>query len=232
MFKYFLYFLILSFIFILNIAYIWAQPIEITISSNPKTVKIDTGFVLNVIIQNTGSEKQELQFLDLLYPPWQNTTDFKPSILQNNQKVFHNVILKVPKNVTEGVYDIVLRIKTKNSQYIGNTTVEVTRITSFSLHGDLPFSIIGMIIPGITSYIIIQYMSNRKIDINIPSILLIAIPFGFTSWFLANIPIDKIDESPPEQYVYAVIISIFLAFLFYVLMIPFINFLTQFFFEN
>src|SRR4029078_2276385 len=118
-----------------------------------------------------------------------------------NQTLFTKININVPENTTEGIYDVIIDIHTNSSQYIEKGNITISRITEFSLTGQIPISIIGIIIPGISSYIIIEFFRlKNNFSIDLSKMLLIAIPFGIISWYLLGIPIDEVGESGIQYF--------------------------------
>ena len=128
--------------------------IDVELKPSPNTVNVGDVLNLGIVLENHGT-KTNVTSIELLYPDWDTSFNDKlPLNLGTNQSKFLSLTTKVPYDLSAGTYQLVVSIKATGSEYFGESSVDVRRFQAFDLSGELPVSIIGIVITGITAYFI------------------------------------------------------------------------------
>jgi len=188
--------------------------IDVELKPSPNTVNVGDVLNLGIVLENHGT-KTNVTSIELLYPDWDTSFNDKlPLNLGTNQSKFLSLTTKVPYDLSAGTYQLVVSIKATGSEYFGESSVDVRRFQAFDLSGELPVSIIGIVITGITAYFIVTYLRSRKFEPKLAEMILAGIVFGIVSWFLTGKSIDQVANSDIYDYLKAFGVAISLAFLF------------------
>ena len=139
--------------------------IETSIKLNPNKVSAGEKLDVYIIIENKGNETEKLNTIELV-TPWQNLQLLKNPVLLNSTRIFDvsPTQIKTPETVKPGTYNLIVIVKTNESDASSTTELSVTALQGISLSGEIPFAIISIVTPGILTYFIIVYVQTRKFD--------------------------------------------------------------------
>lgn len=182
---------------------------EVTVYSNPNVVNIGENSSIEIFIKNTANSTQ-IDAITIISPQgWpNNSTTRYPLVLNQNSIQHSSITLHIPYDTKDGNYNIVVVAKTPAYDVLGQTSIQIKTIQSFPLSGDIPISVIAILVPGFTTYSIIVLILTRKYERNFPEMLLVGITFGIIMWYSIGKTIDQIPKSGLTDYVRIAGISI------------------------
>lgn len=229
-----LYLGVFSYLITLGFNYTYAQEntttslLDVELKPSPNIVNVGENLNLGIVLKNNGNSTTNLTSITLLYPEWGISNSNKlPISLESNQSKFLSMTASVPYDLNAGTYQLVLSVNANGREYFGESSVEVRKFQAFDLSGQLPVSIIGIIITGLTAYFIVVYIRSGKFERNLSEMILAGIVFGIVSWFLLGKSIDQVANSGIYDYFKAIGIAISLAFLFSLLYVLLLSGLSR-----
>jgi hypothetical protein len=187
--------------------------IEVTINTSPEKVNIGEKAAGNLIAKNIGNETIEIMSIEI-DSPWDDISLLRDPVTLNSGRIYKTFSeITVPENAKPGVYEMLILLKTNESDYSTTSTINVDALQGVSLSGEIPFVIIAIITPGILTYFIIVYVLTRKFDRGYVEIGLVSIGFGFLAWgtliLMSNRSLYSILQTAHsiEDYFYAFLIA-------------------------
>jgi hypothetical protein len=160
--------------------------LSVDLKVNPDRVDNGEKSVFTVFVKNEGNATTNMTRLILL-SPWQTQQQLNHSIILNPNSIYVKSIDEIiPENTRPGNYDIAVLVKTNNSDSVAHSPLATSTIEGVSLSGQIPFSIMAIILPGILTYFIIIYLLTRKFDRSYIEVGLVSVGFGFFAWILLH----------------------------------------------
>ena len=172
------------------------------LKASPTEVNVGEVVTLGLSVKNEGNTT-EITSVELISPRWpvteKNTTNY-PVVLGTEKVHFTTMEVTVPKDITQGAYNLAVIIRTPASDHIVQTSLTAKKIQSFPLSGDIPLSIIAIVIPGLVTYAVIVYLFTHKFERHYIEMGLVGIAFGIFNWYLVGKGIDSVLQSSFIDY--------------------------------
>ena len=161
--------------------------ISLTSVISPNEVKSGENTTFIISVKNNGNSTKNISSI-LLILPWEKKSENiqHPTILESNKIFTTRYIVHIPTNLTAGKYNAVISLYTNNSDYLGYSELTVKSIQGISLTGDIPFSVLAIVIPGILTYFIVIYAITKKFDRSYFEMGIVSVSFGILIWFIAG----------------------------------------------
>lgn len=191
------------------------EKLEIDMQINPDSVSVNDKLRIEVAIKNAGNST-ELQELRILYP-WSLPNQLNHSITLNPGRVFtEDIMITVPEMTDPGKYNVGALVGTNDSDYLLNTDLTVNRFQSINFSGEIPLSVLALLMPGILSYFIAVWLLTGKFDRQYLEIGIGSFGLGFIAWSILNVitgrTIYSISQSQATDYFWVFVIAVILAF--------------------
>lgn len=134
-------------------------------------------------------------------------------LLLGAKKQRHFVLsLTVPREAPGGVNNIVIQLDTSVGAMVVSSSVEVQKLQVLPLSGDVPLSILAIVLSGLLSYIIIVYGFTKTFDRSYLELGRASAALGILNWgiygVITNRTLDEIGRSSPVDYFAVTAISV------------------------
>jgi hypothetical protein len=156
--------------------------LEVVLIPSPDKVDIAEAINANIIAKNNGNQTVKIEAIELT-TPWTDLQVLNNPFFLNPNRIYKtSQEIIVPENTKSGIYEVMILLKTNESDISTNAKITVDTLKGISLSGEIPFVIIAIVTPGILTYFIIVYGLTRKFDRGYLEIGLVSIGFGFLTW--------------------------------------------------
>jgi hypothetical protein len=191
------------------------ENLEIGMQINPDSVSVNDELRIEVVIKNAGNST-ELQELRILYP-WSLPNQLNHPIILNSGRVFtDDITIAVPESAAPGKYNVGALVGTNESDYLAHADLTVNKFQSINFSGEIPLSVLALLMPGILSYFIVVWLLTNKFDRQLLEIGIGSFGLGFIAWSILNVitgrTIYTISQSQPIDYFWVFLIAVIMAF--------------------
>lgn len=165
-----------------------ALKISIVSKVNPNKVNVGDKFILSTSIKNDGNTTAHITSVDLTLPWEKKSIKMQhPDILKPNKIYQINTQLSIPVNISAGEYNLAILVIANSSDTISYTQMTVNSIQGIALSGEIPLSVIAIIVPGILTYFIIVYFLTQKFDRSYIEMGIVSVSFGILNWSILSV---------------------------------------------
>jgi hypothetical protein len=185
----------------------------LAVKINPE--KPDVGESISVIISATNESAlpTSINSAKIISPQWQVSSQptFPVTIGSNETKAFA-LGLMVPREASGGTNNIVIQLETSAGAMVVSSSVDVQKLQVLPLSGDIPLSILAIVLSGLLSYVIIVYGFTKTFDRSYLELGLASAALGILNWgiygILTDRTLDEVARSSPSDYLAVTGISI------------------------
>ncbi|HSF51151.1 MAG TPA: hypothetical protein VLA74_10365 [Nitrososphaeraceae archaeon] len=190
---------------------------KLIVDSTLNPDKSSTGNVsVLTTMKNEGNITTAIRVLEIILPWDRIIEELNPPVLLNSNRIYTTSMnITVPDQTKPGNYALTVLVKTNDSDYLTHSKLAISTLEGISLSGEIPFSIIAIIAPGIMTYFIIIYFLTRTFDRSYIEVGLVSVGFGFLDWGILKLlthssfySILILSNHRIEDYIYVFIIAI------------------------
>ena len=162
--------------------------IDLQLYGNPITMEFGRNVSLDLYIKNTGNVSETIDSIDLVFPNiWEHSNISSSTIpLEPNKTILKNIEVMLPQNTASGKYEVGVLVTTPHEDYVAHTELNINRLESIPFSGNIPLSVLVLIVSGLITYFIIIYFITRKFKRGYVEIGLVSILFGLLNWLIAR----------------------------------------------
>ena len=174
--------------------------LSLNFTINPDVINVGQKFNIYIFIKNSGPTEQKIDSINLI-PPWvitQTTQEGQEIISSNGTIVGNSDILVIEPSATEvisrkvtvppdslgGEYNIAVLMSSSLPDQVISTTISTMKFDSLPLSGNIPFSILFLVIAGAITYFVFNVVGHRTVKGNYVEWVLSTTSIGFVIWYV------------------------------------------------
>jgi hypothetical protein len=159
---------------------------SISLQLRPNPDAIDAGKTIKFILSFSNSENSSTINSARLITPWNNIDLKINETVDLNKVLFKETQFHVPSNASNGKYFFKVLLNTDRGDYSSDTEVNIKKIQSIPLSGDIPLSVLVIIFSGLITYVIPIFFLTHRLDRNYIEVTLASIGLGLLNWLVLN----------------------------------------------
>ncbi|TLX84768.1 MAG: hypothetical protein E6L04_06345 [Thaumarchaeota archaeon] len=174
--------------------------LSLNFTTNPDAVNVGQKFDIYIFLRNSGPTEQKIDSINLI-PPWvitrttqerQEINSFNGTIVGNSDRLViepntTEVISRkvtVPPDTLGGEYNIAVLMSSSLPDQVISTTISTMKFDSLPLTGNIPFSILFLVIAGAITYFVFNVVGHRTVKGNYVEWVLSTTSIGFVIWYV------------------------------------------------
>jgi hypothetical protein len=177
-----------------------SRRLNLSMSINPDIINVGQKFDISIFIENSGPSEEQIDSLKLI-PTWEvtrvgkdgeQTTTSDGYIINQSEELFVkpntteviNGKITVPQDSLSGEYNIAVLMSSSLADKVISSSIVAKKFDSLPLSGNIPFSILFLVIAGGITYYIYNFVRQGTVKGNYAEWALSTTSVGFVIWYI------------------------------------------------
>ena len=162
-------------------------PLAVDVRANPDKANPGETVNLGITIENHGKKAVRLENVTLTFPSWRyNYLSSATGNLAVNRTLIVLMGVTIDREAPGGNHNIVVLATSNATTISGKTVLAVNRIDNIPLSGNIPFSILVIVLSGSILYVVFRFTYEGKFDTNYVQVTVFSIGLGLLVWTILS----------------------------------------------